>query len=288
MLSPARLRCESFRIRDPMEHTQVDDKLLAATVNVSIVDTETTGLGPGSDEVIGLAILCLRVDRASGRVLGAVGEASQCQEPGRMSPAAESITRLQRRDLAGRRFDRHAVDALLAVTDLVVAHNAAVDRPFLEPMFPALEELPWACSLTDIDWRGQGLPEPSIDGLLDRYGLAPSDGTPRSDCQALARILAMPLPGTGGTGLSRLIAAAATVRVVCELPEGVSPEARTILSSLGFVTDGKRWCVDCADDGQALLVEMALIDHAVGDEAFAELRMWRVDAKARFSGRAGP
>jgi len=132
------------------------------------------------------------------------------------------------------------------------------------------------------------VPEPSIDGLLDRYGLAPSDGTPRSDCKALARILATPLPGTGETGLCRLIAAAATVRVECELPEDISPETRTILSSLGFVAAAKRWAVDCDDDVQALLVEMALIDHAVGDEAFAELRMWRVDARARISRRAGP
>jgi DNA polymerase-3 subunit epsilon len=271
-----------------MDHAPSDEELPAATVNVSIVDTETTGLDPGADEVIGLAILCLRVDRSSGLVLGVVGDTCQWQEPGRMSPAAESITRLRRQDLEGCRFDRHAVDALLAVTDLVVAHNAAIDRPFLEPLFPALEDLPWACSLTDVDWRAHGVPRPSIDGLLLGYGLAPSDGTPRSDCQALARILAMPLPGTGETGFSRLIAAAAGVRVECVLPGDIGPEAQAILSSLGFVADGMRWSVDCADDVQALLVEMAIIDQAVDDVAFAGLRMRRVDAKARFTCRGAP
>jgi DNA polymerase-3 subunit epsilon len=257
-------------------------------VNVSIVDTETTGLDPGSDEVIGLAILCLRVDRSSGLVLGVVGDTCQWQQPGRMSQAAEATTRLRRSDLEGRHFDRQAVDALLAVTDLVVAHNAAVDRPFMEPLFPALEDLPWACSLTEIDWRAHGVQAPSIDGLLQGYGLAPSDGTPRSDCQALVRILASPLPGTGETGLSGLITASARVRVECVLPGEVDPQAQAILSSLGFVADGRRWSVDCADDVQALLVEVAVIDQAVDDVAFAGLQMWRVDAKARFTCRDGP
>jgi DNA polymerase-3 subunit epsilon len=271
-----------------MDPAPFDEELLAATVNVSIVDTETTGLDPGSDEVIGLAILCLRLDRSSGLVLGVVGDTCQWQQPGRMSQAAEATTRLRRIDLEGRHFDRQAVDALLAVTDLVVAHNAAVDRPFLEPLFPALQDLPWACSLTDIDWRAHGLPRPSIDRLLQGYGLAPSDGTPRSDCQALARILAMPLPGTDETGIHKLIAATARVRVECVLPGDVDPQARAILPSLGFVADGMRWSVDCADDVQALLVEMAVIDQAVDDVSFAGLRMWRVDAKARFTCRSGP
>ena len=271
-----------------MDPAPFDEELPVGTVNVSIVDTETTGLDPGSDEVIGVAILCLRVDRSSGRVLGVVGDTCQWQEPGCMSPAAEAITRLRRSDFEGQHFDRQAVDALFAVTDLVVAHNAAVDRPFLEPLFPALQDLPWACSLTDIDWRAHGVPVPSIDGLLQGYGLAPSDGTPRSDCQALARILAMPLPGTGETGLSSLITASARVRVECVLPGGVDPQARAILSSMGFVTEGKRWSIDCADDVQALLVEMAIIDQAVDDAAFAGLRMRRVDAKARFTRRGGP
>ena len=165
------------------------------TVHIAVVDAETTGLDPASDEMIGLGILCVRVDRYRGRLLGVVGSAFEWQEPLVYSNPAQDITTIPGRDLAGCRFDRSKVDALLAQTDLVVAHNAAFDRAFLEPLFPAFATLRWACSLADIDWRtGQNVPYPSIDMLLKTYALGPTDKTPEGDCHALVMILSQLLP----------------------------------------------------------------------------------------------
>ena len=43
------------------------------TVHIAVVDSETTSLDPGTAEVIGLCVLCVRVDRACGQMLSVVG-----------------------------------------------------------------------------------------------------------------------------------------------------------------------------------------------------------------------
>lgn len=51
------------------------------TVHVTVLDSETTGLDPRADEVIGLGLLCIRVDRESGQVLDVVRSAFEWREP---------------------------------------------------------------------------------------------------------------------------------------------------------------------------------------------------------------
>jgi DNA polymerase-3 subunit epsilon len=261
------------------------------TLNVTLVDTETTGLDPGSDEVIGIGLLCLRVQASTGRLESVVATSFQWREPDSMSAEAEATVGITRTQLKGRRFDATAIDRVLSVTDLVVAHNAAVDRPFLERLLPALADLPWACSLTDIAWRTEeGLEQASIDFLLSRHGVAPSSGSPEGDCHALAYVLAQPLPRSPCTGFRRLILAADAVTVECVLSqdEDQAKAAVEILAGLGFQNRGGRWRADCADDACAEHLEAQVIDHAIGNLAFAALKMWRVDARSRFTMRSLP
>jgi DNA polymerase III subunit epsilon len=176
------------------------------TVHVAVVDSETTGLHPGSDEVIGLGVLCVRVDLKQGQVRGVVGSAFEWQEPVSGLEAAQAAARVPWPHLIGRRFDRARIESLLLQTDLVVAHNAALARAVLVPLFPMIIKLPLACSLTDIDWKGQNVLHPSIAALLEAYAMGPTDKTPEGKCHALTRILSSPLPASPETGFHRLIA----------------------------------------------------------------------------------
>lgn len=124
------------------------------SMNIAVIDSETTGLDPETDEVIGLGLLLVHVDRQRGQVLGVVGSAFEWQEPKGYSEAAQAVIRIPKRQLEdGCRFNRGKVEDLLAQTDLVVAHNAVFERAFLLPLLPELGKLRWACSLADIDWR---------------------------------------------------------------------------------------------------------------------------------------
>lgn len=261
------------------------------SLNITLVDTETTGLDPGTDEVIGIGLLCLRVQAHTGRVLDVVARSFQWREPGWMSSEAEATVGITRAELQGLRFVGREIDRVLSATDLVVAHNAAFDRPFLERAIPAMIDLPWACSLTDIAWRSdEGLAQASLDYLLSRHGVAPSGGRPEDDCQALAYLLAQPLPRSPCTGFRRLILAADVVTVECMLGEDTehAKAAAEILAGLGFQRRGTRWRAHCDDPKAAERIEMEVIDHAVGNAAFAALKMWRVDALSRFTMRSRP
>ena len=47
--------------------------------------------------------------------------------------------------------------ATLASASVLIAHNAAFDRPFVERRLPAIAGKPWACSCSEIDWPARGL-----------------------------------------------------------------------------------------------------------------------------------
>lgn len=250
-------------------------------VHVTLIDSETTGLDPHQHEVIGLGLLCLRVGREDGSVLGVVDSAFEWQEPAHYTEQVQRVTRLPAHHLAGRRFDRSRIEALIAQSDLVVAHHAAFEWAFLAPLFPALADLSWACSLRDIDWAGsEGIARPSIDGLLAAFALGPSDQTPEGDCHALARILARRLPGSGVSGFRRLLMASACVTVCCALPDP-SEATRDALRRLGLESIQSCWCATCVDAQAALALEMRVIDLAVDNPNYAGLRMWRIDATTR-------
>ena len=76
--------------------------------------------------------------------------------PGRDDRTGSAETR--RRGNTGRK----AVISLsgpipMKATFLVIAHNAAFDRPFLERRLPIFAEKHWACSRFDVDWKASGI-----------------------------------------------------------------------------------------------------------------------------------
>lgn len=54
---------------------------------------------------------------------------------------------------------------MLLTAHLVIAHNAAFDRKFVERRLPGAAGLPWACTLREIDWGFAGLEGRSLGWL---------------------------------------------------------------------------------------------------------------------------
>ena len=58
--------------------------------------------------------------------------------------------------VAGKSINPAEVAAFATNSALVVAHNAGFDRRFLERLSDTFLALPWACSMTQIDWAAEG------------------------------------------------------------------------------------------------------------------------------------
>lgn len=172
------------------------------------VDVETTGFELGRDRIIELAMVSFEYD-AQGCVTRVLDTFDELEDPGRPIPAPVTrLTGIRDEDVAGRTIDEAAVGAALEEAQLVIAHNARFDRPFLERRFPAFEGKPFACSLREVPWREEGLESGKLEFLAYRFGLFFDGHRALEDCQVGVHLLAQPLPQSGEPALKMLLASA--------------------------------------------------------------------------------
>ncbi len=171
------------------------------------VDTETTGLEE-TDEVIELAIVPFEYDRDTGRIVSVdiSGAFNGLRQPSIPIPLESTrVHGITDADAAGQSIDDARVTALAASAQLVIAHNAAFDRPMVEKLWPTFEAKNWACSLEDIDWKTEGLGSAKLDYLLMRQGWFHDGHRALSDVLASIFLLTQPLPISGKIALTTLL-----------------------------------------------------------------------------------
>ena len=113
-----------------------------------------------------LAMLLVQVDTATGLPFGPVEIFEGFEDPGMPIPeVAQQVTGIRDDMVKGQRLDDAQVAALVAMADLVIAHNAGFDRPFVEARFPGFADKAWACSFADIDWKAQGRGSAKLESL---------------------------------------------------------------------------------------------------------------------------
>ena len=151
-------------------------KLVAA-----VVDVETTGTNPDRDKIIELGICLFEYDRQNGRIYKVLGSWEWFEDPGfSIPPEITTLTGITDEMVAGHHIDERAVDDLLRRVVLVIAHNAAFDRRFLEKRLPVFAAKHWACSRSDIDWRAEGIRSSALE-FIAYYAWSPGEfGRPRS------------------------------------------------------------------------------------------------------------
>ena len=166
------------------------------TTCLGIVDTETTSLDPASGEMIEIGLVQIAIDDHGqiAHVKRAESWLNQPAEP--ISPEITRITGLTNNDLEGERFDDAAIAESFACCELMVAQNAVFDRGFLVRRYPEVAELPWACTVRDIDWTVHGFEGRSLQHLLFQAGHFFEPHRAADDAWALACLLAA--PGTDG------------------------------------------------------------------------------------------
>ncbi|MBB5703080.1 DNA polymerase-3 subunit epsilon [Ochrobactrum daejeonense] len=154
-----------------------------------VVDTETTGLNPAQEEIIEIGAVAFRYadDGSVGDVCATFGA---LQQPSKPIPAdITRITGITDEMVKGQTIPRAELDALIADADLVIAHNAGFDRPFLERFSPVFENKPWACSVKEIDWTARGFEGTKLGYLIGQSGYFHNGHRAEDDCQALLAVL---------------------------------------------------------------------------------------------------
>lgn len=169
-----------------------------------VIDVETTGIDPTVDQVIELAVRRFRFDD-DGRILDI--ERAWCwrEDPGRSLDAEITrLTGITDLDLVGHRIDDAAAEALLCSAEVVIAHNAAFDRKFVERRLTGAIGLAWCCSCREVDWAVSGFDGRSLGWLCAQAGWFFDGHRAESDVDAVLALLGVEMQG-GRTALRELL-----------------------------------------------------------------------------------
>ncbi|ANK82627.1 MAG: hypothetical protein TEF_18860 [Rhizobiales bacterium NRL2] len=252
------------------------------------VDVETTGLDIEVDEVIEIAILPFEYDLRSGGITAIFFDEAldELRDPGMpIPPASLEIHGIAEEMVAGKVVDEDRLTSLVKGADLVISHNAAFDRPMVERPWKVFEQVPWACSLADVDWRGEGFPGGALEFLLLRMGWFYDGHRALNDCIAAAFALTRELPASGRTAMAALLDSAR--RELSLLRATDSPfEAKDLLRNRGYRWDPGTperpkswWTLTGSPDEEIVWLRSEVYGYDV------HLPLKNVDARTRFSKR---
>jgi DNA polymerase-3 subunit epsilon len=251
------------------------------------VDVETTGLDAQSDEVIELAMVPFRYG-PDGQIYE-VGDAFQSFNQPRKPISAEitKLTGITNEMVRGKAIDTAQVEAFAKDAVVVLAHNAAFDRRFIERLAPSFAFKAWGCSQTQIDWAHEEMEGTRLSYLVAGAGYFYDKHRAVNDCFAAIELLASPLPVSKVTGLAKLLenAKKPSWRIWAEN----SPfEFKDILKARGYRWNGdgsaspRSWYLDVDDDAKA--AELDFLSAEIYQREI-ELLVNKIDPFNRFSER---
>lgn len=283
------LRCSrEFRVLRKLERRRYYERPLEPPMKIGlIVDVETTGLDPRTDDIIEVGLLKFAYTPA-GVVLGPIGEYMQFNEPSKPIPRlVNQLTGITDDMVRGHKLNTARLQEFAADADIVIAHNAAFDRKFMEKVSPIFCEKPWACSQTQVPWSDEGFEGTKLFYIAYQYHFYFEGHRSIDDALALLEILEQPLPRSGQTVMAQVLRAAGqpASRVYAL---GAPYEVKDRLKTRGY-----RWST--GDDGcprawhrdvepHDVPAELEFLD-SLGRPDLIEPLVMELDAYLRFSDR---
>jgi DNA polymerase-3 subunit epsilon len=251
------------------------------------VDVETTGLDPLRHEIIELAMVPFSYG-LDGRIFEVGDPFHELRQPSEpIPPEITAITGISDDLVAGKAIDPAQVAAFAAPAALVIAHNAAFDRRFLERYCDTFTTKPWGCSMMQVPWAEEGHEGVKLAYLASGAGFFYDKHRAIHDCLAAIELLARPLPKSGALALSCLLEQAR--RPTWRLwAEGAPFELKDVLKARGYRWNAEHggapraWYIDVDEAGRE--AELAFLRREIYQRDVAPLSR-RIDAYDRFSDR---
>jgi DNA polymerase III subunit epsilon len=189
-----------------------------STKTAILLDVETTGLDTARDEIIELGMVKFTYlpDGRIGRVIDTFSCFNQPSIP--IPTEITALTGITDEMVEGHSLDTECISEFASDAVVIIAHNAGFDRKFMERYASLFTHKAWACSVSEIQWRGHGFEGSRLSYLLMKAGLFHEAHRAVDDCLALLEILAITLPQLDRTVLSALLERARrkTIRIWAE------------------------------------------------------------------------
>lgn len=185
---------------------EVGFQTMGESIRVAVVDFETTGMDWAHDRVIEIGLVVCDVCKDTGAIKRFVTEYSSLNDPGMpIPPSATAVNGITDAMVAGHHIDADDLSACLAGVDLVIAHNAAFDRPFAEVLHAEFASIPWACSFAEIDWAAANIESRKLDYIAYKLGYFYDAHRALVDCYAVFAVLTCTLPTIGRAAFTELL-----------------------------------------------------------------------------------
>ena len=279
---------EEFRVLRRLnlsDHLSPDDG--SPTRTGVFFDIECTGLHFSNSEVIELAIIPFEYS-PDGRIFSTGKPVHQFNEPEKPIPKEIiSITGITDEIVSGHHINLDEVETTARSASLVIAHNAAFDRPFAERISPIFASKPWGCTMCDVPWNTEGIEGRRLSDLLAQFRYFFDAHRAIDDCEAGISLLTMLLQSTGERVLERLLQTARqhTWRVFAD---GAPFDAKEILRLRGYRWNPERvfgpraWWIELAED--RIEDELAFLKEQIF-ESNVDVPMFEITAFQRYSSR---
>ena len=172
-----------------------------------VLDVETTGLNQSEDSVIEIGLRQFLFNKDNGDVLGLGKSYSSFQDPGRpLSKEIIDLTGITDEMVAGHSIDWNEVSKHLEEAQVIIAHNASFDRPFIDKKSKTSSERVWACSFKQIDWSKKGFTSSKLELLNIYHGFFTDSHRAINDVDALLYLLSLPTEHDNKPYLHELLA----------------------------------------------------------------------------------